>query len=261
MPSNRKLALYLSLLTKYLFILSGIVLFVSYFSKGQLPSPAKMDQRLKDDPVQTRIDESPFDFEYHNKTYVIKPVASYEIHGLVVSHNNISAFTDIYHDKSSVDIKDLCLIWGENIQSSNYLNLKFWSEPWSCHYFTKSEVVFENFFPDKLSNNHLLSTDSSVRKTIQSIKIGDQVYLSGQLINYYQKDTPSFIRKTSLTRKDTGNGACEVFLVDQAQILRRGATIWDKTYDISKTLFVISLVLKLLIFLFLPYEYSPAARR
>ncbi len=51
----------------------------------------------------------------------MRPVADFELWGLVVSHNNPTAFYDIYHDRNSVDTRDLGVIWGENLRSADFI--------------------------------------------------------------------------------------------------------------------------------------------
>jgi hypothetical protein len=59
--------------------------------------------------------------------------------------------------------------------------------------------------------------------------VGDQIYLKGALVNYESDKYGT--RQTSTTRRDLGNQACEVVLVDELEILEREmfylAEIWD----------------------------------
>ena len=68
-------------------------------------------------PEQTEIDDGTFDFTYKGQRVEVEPVADYEMWGLVVSHNNIKSIADIYHDSSSVDTKDLCVVWGDSLRN------------------------------------------------------------------------------------------------------------------------------------------------
>ena len=156
-------------------ILAVVILFgVARFKSHQLP-PAEDIRAFENDPIQQPLTDPPFSFTYADKNYVVEPVASYEISGLIVTHNNIAAFDDIYHDSSSVDIKDICLIWGDNVADDNFHKVSFWSEPWSCHYQTDDRDAFRNFVAEQLSNSHLLADDPEVREAIRSSRIGDQI--------------------------------------------------------------------------------------
>ena len=104
----------------------------------QLPPLSDILDETYNEPRQELIAADSFDLNYHNVNYTVLPVADYELWGLVVTHNDILALDDIYHDESSIDIKDICVIWGNNLQSEEYLNWEFWSEPWTCFYQTKT---------------------------------------------------------------------------------------------------------------------------
>jgi hypothetical protein len=222
----------------------GIATFVSNHTKVELPAPQRILQSVKEEPVQRLTGGPEFTLEHHGTEYTVQPVAEYEISGLVVTHNNIHAFDDIYHDGDSVDIKDICVIWGDNVSSSIFQRVAFYSEPWSCHFYASNSADFEEFRPDQVSNNHLLAEDERVQAIINSVSIGDQISLRGRLINYSPVENPSWIRKSSTTRLDTGNGACEVMLVEQARILRRANTLWQLISMVSGFALALALVLK-----------------
>lgn len=240
------------LLFQLLFV-SASIWIVSSYQRIKLPNDKDLLDQIFRDPYQRMVSESSFDFNYRKSVYTVKPVADYQLWGLVISHNNINAFSDIYHTKDSVDIKDICVLWGENLNQVVFNNFQFWSEPWTCWAQTKSDEAMSRFNMDQLSNNHLLSDNPKIRKKILEAKIGDQIYLSGKLINYYPKGMPDISRNSSTVRDDTGNGACEVIFVDDFQILRLGNVTWSKVYNISKLISYILLVLSPLYWLFSIY--------
>ncbi len=192
----------------------------------KLPEPVEILPELYQNPIQGNVRADPFTFPYMGSNYHIYPQRFYEIHGLVVSHNNTTGIGDMYHDSSSVDLKDLCLVWGNNLRSSVYQKADYWSEPWTCLYRFDDRKDFKRFHHDALSNNHLLSHRAEVRDLIRKAKRGDQVKLRGMLIDYAPARNPEHLRKTSLVRNDTGNGACEVLFVDSMEILKQGNPGW-----------------------------------
>lgn len=66
------------------------------------------------------------------------------------------------------------------------------------------------------ANNHLIAANDDVRKTIASLIPGHIVILRGYLVNATGPDGEKW--NSSLRRDDTGNGACEVFLVQEASV-------------------------------------------
>jgi hypothetical protein len=64
------------------------------------------------------------------------------------------------------------------------------------------------------ANMHLIPADNAVRATLMSVRPGNIVALRGILVAANRPD--GFIWNTSLTRDDTGNGACELMYVRSA---------------------------------------------
>jgi hypothetical protein len=63
------------------------------------------------------------------------------------------------------------------------------------------------------ANMHLVPADDAVAKRLKSVRKGDIVSLSGYLIAVEGDD--GFRWRSSLTREDTGNGACELIWVER----------------------------------------------
>ncbi len=68
---------------------------------------------------------------------------------------------------------------------------------------------------DYFSNNHIISSDKDVEKLIRSVKAGEYVKLDGYLVETYARtDNGGYFKwGTSLSRKDRGDGACELLYV------------------------------------------------
>lgn len=213
-----------------------IITVVAFFEKDRLPGHGYMDPSLQQSPIQEDISAPPFSFEYMGEIYNVQPMARYEMWGLVVTHNNTTGFLDIYHDETSVDTKDLCLIWGNNLETSDYKKMSFESGAWTCFYQYPFGV---EFFPNALSNNHLITADDAVRETIGEVRIGDQVHVKGMLVKYQAESFPEFWRTSSMVRDDTGDGACEVVYVESLEILKRGAAIWHSVFHLGRLIVIL----------------------
>jgi hypothetical protein len=74
----------------------------------------------------------------------------------------------------------------------------------------------------RVSNNHLIPADKTVKGKLLSIKKGEYVELEGYLVTAYTTDSDSNIYwKSSDTRTDTGDGACEVIYVTDVKWLKQ----------------------------------------
>ena len=69
----------------------------------------------------------------------------------------------------------------------------------------------------QVSNNHLIFSDSEVAAVVHAASIGDRVRLKGYLI---RARTSNITYTSSLTRYDTGAGACEIIFVTDARVFR-----------------------------------------
>ena len=233
-------------------IILVILYFYSRYKVKELPDARQIASELRVDPKQTAINPYKFKFDYRGETYLVDAIADYEIAGLIVSHNDITAWYDIYHTKDSVDTKDLCLIWGNNVDGNHYHNVKFYNESVSCHFHINDQDTYVKFNPGQLSNNHLISDSEAIRKSIASARVGDQILMKGYLVNYSSNTNPEFVRRTSTTRKDTAGGACEVVFVNEFEILKKYPRRWHNISDFVANALPLTLLLKILLFLFLP---------
>jgi hypothetical protein len=189
-----------------------------------LPDASLIDVAIKEsEPVQDASDQRPFTAIIKGYTYNLTPRATYDISGLVVSQHRGDALLNLYHKADPGNIKDVCVVWGEGITSGSYQKVRFNSEEFTCYY-SWSGFITPPFNPDKMSNNHLIPANSDVAAQIRAVHIGDQIRMKGLLVDYKvtRDGRDVFTRRTSLTRKDTGNGACEVLYATDLSIVAPG---------------------------------------
>lgn len=201
----------------FLFFISFFgAIFSSSFSE-RLPELSDISPEILSDPIQKPTEREAFSFDYRGKKYSIVPRATYDIRALVVSKNNISSLFDSYHDSDSVDTRDLCVMWGDNVRNTIFREISVSSGSWTCFVEWKNADEGARFHHDQLSNNHLITNDEVLRDQIDAVHIGDQIRIRGLLVDY--SDNEGFFRKTSMTRTDQGNHACEVLFVDSIETI------------------------------------------
>jgi hypothetical protein len=209
-------------LVQICFLLGLIALAVGLYLRQLLPDYHSVLPSTLDEPLQTRTLQPPFKVSEKGVEYTIKPVADYEITGVVVSQHDTAVFWDYIHAEYNdhINVADLCIVWGNNLKSNNYQALRYSSGQFTCNVATDRDEVWTKFDPDALSNNHLLTSDRSLAKRIRNVKVGDQVRLKGHLASYSHNSGNAFERGTSTVRTDRGNGACETIFVTQAEVLK-----------------------------------------
>lgn len=238
----------------FLILLTIVALSISYYKRYTLPSRKEIIPEIKHAPLQTKSHERAYTMRYKDEQYQIEPLFEYQISGVIVSQNNIHSLFDWYHDDASVDIKDLCLIWGRNAFEGNFKASEFRSEAWTCFFEPRDQDSFKRMHFDQISNNHLLSDYYSVRKKIAYLHVGDQVTIKGYLVNYWPKGYSEQIRKTSIERNDIGSGACEIIKVDSIEVLKSHNVIWNNIFVLSARLLTLLVGMRLVSFLFFPYS-------
>ena len=213
------------------------VLFLAGKLKGGFPDASEIDPALLNEPLQQATEREPFEMVHEGHTIRVRPVAEYELWGLVVSHNNIQSVADIYHDSSSLDTKDLCVVWGSNLTSGELGKVSFESGPWTCYYSYPEGVRFAG---SEMSNSHLITDQESLRADLDAIRVGDQIRVKGALVNYQLDDWRDYWRRSSTVRNDSGNGACEVLFFEEIEVLVPGTPLWYTAFN--GALFLLTLV-------------------
>jgi hypothetical protein len=204
------------------FLLGLISLGVGLYLRQLMPDYQTVLPSTLNEPAQTNTAKAPFKVKVKGVEYTIKPVADYEIIGVVVSHHDTAAFWDYIHAESNdhINVADLCIVWGNNLKSNNYKQLRYSNGQFTCNVSTKSSEVWSAFDPNALSNSHLLTDEIGIAKRIRKFKVGDQVRVKGYLAIYSHNTGMAFERGTSTVRTDTGNGACETIFVSDVELLK-----------------------------------------
>lgn len=239
-------------LPKYTFsgllLLNLLLLGVSYFKKDVYPPSTDLLPQLYTTPVQSPTTTPAFQQTINDVTYTVQPHFNYELSGLVTSWHNSNSWLDYVHNywNDYINLKDLCLIWGTNLDNNLYHQLSFRNGSFSCSYNTTNTAAWEMFSEDAVANNHLLAATPEIAKKIMETSSGDQIYLRGYLVDY--STTTGWSRTTSVTRDDRGMGACEIIYVTDYTILRRNHPIWRWLYSTSAVTLCLLLVIKILFF-------------
>jgi hypothetical protein len=201
---------------------------LAFFLDDRLPPPSEIFPQLYDEPLQAAGGlPAAFQVTREKVVYTVTPLFRYELSGLVVSRHRSDSLMDISHRRwrDFLNIEDLCLVWGRNIRSGVYREMKFWNRDFTCNCSFPDEETAARFSPRHLSNNHILCADDRLARRIRGVRPGDQVHFKGYLVTYSQPAN-QFFRGTSTTRDDTGDGACETVFVTDFKVLRRANPVW-----------------------------------
>ncbi|MHC8597898.1 hypothetical protein ACYVVU_06345 [Arenicellales bacterium IMCC55707] len=220
---------------KGVFVIAVVALGVSFFQKDKLPGPEFFSEAVLSDPLQTPTDKASFQTQVNDQVYTITPLFNYHLSGVVVTDYESGSLGDIYHHrqwKDFLNVKDLCVVWGTNVQSDVFRKLRYSSGPWTCFFQIPDRQTGKQFRADQLSNNHILTDNIDLHRLIMRAAPGDEVRISGVLANY-QNQATGFDRQTSISRTDNGNGACETIFVTDFSITKKANSLWRMMYRVA----------------------------
>jgi hypothetical protein len=226
-------------LNAIVFYLCSVLLLASCWHRNDYPVDMPVEKALEAMPVQKAVKEAPFNVTQEGVRYEVSPLYSYDLKGLIVSyehHDGNYSLHRLWNDH--LNVADICVLWGDNLQGPDLNTFKFWNGEFTCNFTTADQQSWEQFRPDKISNNHLLAVDGLVRNTIEKVRIGDQVRIRGWLASY--SNGQGFSRGTSISREDKGNGACETIYVQEMSILRSMESGWRRLMNFSLFGFIVS---------------------
>lgn len=245
-------------ITRMIFLASFLACLYLYFVKDRLPEASFYDWELLREPLQTATREKPFTTEAGGQNYVVIPRYDYELEGVVVSLHDSDEFLDITHHRrwqDYINLRDLCVIWGDNVRNGVYREMEFHNGTWTCWFSWPSHQVGSRFDASQLSNNHLLIDDDDIRQALMQSEPGDHIRMEGMLVEY-QNPGNGFHRGTSVTRTDTGNGACETIYVNEFEVINKANKGPRRFYDVAFWTASLSLAVVIALFFVTPYRVA-----
>lgn len=113
---------------------------------------------------------------------------------------------------------DFAVGWGRMAEANIYQQIQIrQSNRW---YFWRTESappIPIREIETSSANMHVIPSTAQVAKQLKRVQTGDMVYLKGVLVEVSAKD--GWHWRSSLSREDTGNGACELMRVDEVRFL------------------------------------------
>ena len=158
----------------------------------------------KDDPVQINI-ENPSSFEFGK--YRVTPLAKFKIKAKVLSREDYS-----FDKEADLSPVDLALGWGNMSDEAVVDQIEISQSGRWYRWHANSLPIPKREIETHSANMHLIPADSFVKSEVNKARTGDIIQLSGKLVEV--KSSDGWRWKSSMTRDDTGDHACEVIWVD-----------------------------------------------
>jgi hypothetical protein len=166
------------------------------------------------EPVQGEASREPFAETRGRRTFRITPRAAYDVAARVGA-------TERYRSGASGALIpwDFVLTWGAATREPAWSRVSYLQTgrfyAWRC-----DDTLDPSYVASHTANTHLIPANGRVASALAHVRRGDVVRLEGDLVDV---DGPGgFVWRTSLSRTDTGPGACETLYVRAVTIgLRR----------------------------------------
>lgn len=190
----------------------ALILLLAAFGAGNWvlhrPIPHAAGVLVESQPMQSEPSDTAV-IEYGD--YRLQPLADFEIEARVLSREDYSI--DAGSDLSPTD---LALGWGRMSDTSVIEQLDISQ---SVRFFTyrwrEQPPIPLREIERSSANMHLIPADASVARDLDKVRQGSLIRLQGKLVEARRSD--GFQWRSSLTREDTGGGACELVLVESIE--------------------------------------------
>jgi hypothetical protein len=165
-----------------------------------------------DIPLQGTMDGTPHPLQ--KKDIAITPLATFSITARVLSRADYR-----WDSAAAISPTDLALGWGRMSDTAVLDKIEIWQSVRFYNWRVMEFPIPEREIIESSANMHLVPADTGVARAIDKVKEGDVVTFEGYLIEARWPD--GGIWRSSLTRSDSGAGACEVVWVERFSIAPR----------------------------------------
>ena len=159
-------------------------------------------QESIDPPVRHRFNQ-----------YDITQLATFAIKAKVLGKTNYT-----FDRGADLAPTDLALGWGKMSDERVLEKIKISQSNRFYYWRVDSFPIPRRDIETQSANMHLILANDSVKRTINKIRNGDIIEMSGSLVNVIADDG-NWRWNSSLTRNDTGSGACELVWVERLHIV------------------------------------------
>jgi hypothetical protein len=143
--------------------------------------------------------------------YYITPLEDFSIEARVLAAKDYT-----FGREADLAPVDLALGWGAMSDEAVLSKISISQSNRFYHWRVDAFPIPRKEIELQSANMHMIPADSQVKKTLKSVRPGQVVKITGYLIEAKSKD--GWRWKSSLTREDTGAGACEVVFVKSLSV-------------------------------------------
>ena len=192
---------------KYFWILIILFLITGYHAWADRSISRPPGVLVVEEPQQNAIVDLP---EIRKKEVSLKPLASFDIRARVILAKR-------YYFGRAADLApvDLALAWGSMSDQNNLGYFKFSQSDRFYFWSAKTLPVPREVVESHTANMHMIPGNAKIEKLLKDLRPGHIIHLRGYLVEAHAPD--GWRWRSSLSRTDTGRGACELVLVESLE--------------------------------------------
>lgn len=190
-------------------VLVGVVLTAgglrSWMTRPLNPPPGVL---APEEPIQA-APASAEAWDYHDHRMV--SLATFELRGRVLARERYR-----FDRAAELSPVDLAIGWGRMSDSSVLDHIKIRQSDRWYYWSSSSFPIPEGEITSHSANMHMIPASDFVRGRLLAARVGQTIHLRGQLVQAVGRD--GWTWTSSLSRLDTGDGACEVIWVESVDL-------------------------------------------
>lgn len=196
--------------SRYLLTLAVLVLSVLFareiFGTDEISHPPNM--LVPETPQQTLIRQGK---PWELRDYRITPLAEYQIRARVLGKERYR-----FGRESDLSPFDFALGWGPMSNQAIVDQLEISQSGRWYYWQAKSLPLPKQALINSSANTHIIPANEEIGELLALIRVGEIVTMRGYLVAVKANDGWQW--RSSLSRNDAGQGACEVFWVEKVEI-------------------------------------------
>jgi hypothetical protein len=160
------------------------------------------------EPEQDAIDSAP---AIRRGAFMLRPRADFRATVRVLKREEYSL-----GELAALVPTDFAVGWGPMSDSAALADIEITQSNRFYFWRTRNWPLTRDEIERHSANWHVIPGSEAVRRTLGRLRTGSVVELAGRLVDIEGRDGGM---RTSLSRTDTGQGACEILLADSARII------------------------------------------
>jgi len=186
-----------------------VCLIGAFFSWDQRAVEQPAGVLVSEKPVQKKLREKQLVFE--KEGFKIKPLAEFKAEARVLLKEDY-----FWDEGAAIAPVDLALGWGRMSDNNILEQLEFRQGNRFYYWSTADFPIPRREIETHSANMHMIPASRTVEKQLKKVRQGNIVRFEGYLVEVRGEN--GWFWRSSLTRDDTGNGACELIWIEKLEV-------------------------------------------